>query len=74
MKNKNVNKNIKIVKNDDFTTNNQNEDNELSYLLDMTTQKTEDDQLKEFAQNYSEENDDELNGLYAHYNIVKKKY
>ena len=66
MKNKNVNKNIKIVKNDDFTTNNQNEDNELSYLLDMTTQKTEDDQLKEFAQNYSEENDDELNGLYAH--------
>ena len=72
MKNKNVNKNIKIVKNDDFTTNNQNEDNELSYLLDMTTQKTEDDQLKEFAQNYSEENDDELNGLYAHYNIVKK--
>ena len=30
-----------------------------------------DDQLN-FADNYSEENDDELNGLYAHYNIVKK--
>ena len=27
--------------------------------------------MDEFAKNYSEENDDELNGLYAHYNIVK---
>ena len=29
------------------------------------------DQLK-FAENYNEENDDELNGLYSHYQIVKK--
>ena len=27
---------------------------------------------KNFAENYNEENDDELNGLYSHYNIVKK--
>tara|TARA_B100000579_G_scaffold436853_1_gene464180 strand:+ start:1181 stop:2305 length:1125 start_codon:yes stop_codon:yes gene_type:complete len=33
--------------------------------------KLDKDQLK-FAENYSEENDDELNGLYSHYNIVKK--
>ena len=46
-------------------------DNELSYLVDMKTPLTNDDQ-EDFAQNYSEENDDELNGLYAHYNIVKK--
>ena len=74
MRYKSLNKNIKIVKTDDFASYEQNADNELSYLLDMTTQKTEEEQLKEFAQNYSEDNDDELNGLYAHYNIVKKKY
>ncbi len=46
-------------------------DNELSYLVDMKNPLSNDDQV-DFAQNYSEENDDELNGLYAHYNIVKK--
>ena len=29
-------------------------------------------EIKNFEDNYNEENDDELNGLYSHYNIVKK--
>ena len=37
----------------------------------MVYPKNDEEDLKEFAENYSEENDDELNGLYAHYNIVK---
>jgi radical SAM protein with 4Fe4S-binding SPASM domain len=38
----------------------------------MKYPKIAEDDLNEFAKNYSKENDDELNGLYAHYNIVKK--
>tara|TARA_Y100000992_G_C20850717_1_gene298145 strand:+ start:203 stop:451 length:249 start_codon:yes stop_codon:yes gene_type:complete len=72
MENKKVRKNIKIIKNNELASIQNSEDRELSYLLNMTTQKTEEEQLREFAKNYSEENDDELNGLYAHYNIVKK--
>jgi len=45
--------------------------NESSYLMNDKNSNTNND-LENFAKNYSEENDDELNGLYAHYNIVKK--
>ena len=38
----------------------------------MKKNNTKDKVQEDFAENYSEENDDELNGLYAHYNIVKK--
>ena len=47
-------------------------DSELSYLDSMKSSNNQIDDQLNFADNYSEENDDELNGLYAHYNIVKK--
>ena len=74
MKNYNIKNKLKIFSNSEKSSSikdNENIDNELSYLMDMKNPKVKDD-IEEFAKNYSEENDDELNGLYAHYNIVKK--
>ena len=74
MKNRNLKKKFKVIKNPASTPIKDNSvlENELSYLSDMVYSKDAEDDLYEFAKNYSEENDDELNGLYAHYNIVKK--
>ena len=74
MKNKPLKNKFKVIKNSTSFLDEENKkliDNELSYLADLAYPKNQ-DELDEFAKNYSEENDDELNGLYAHYNIVKK--
>ena len=75
MKNKKLYQNLKVIKNEFLSIEEQNNlDSELSYLINTKKNKENDnDKVQEdFAKNYSEENDDELNGLYAHYNIVKK--
>ena len=74
MKNRNLKNKLKVIKNPASISNEDNPalENELSYLSDMVYPKDVEEDLNEFAKNYSEENDDELNGLYAHYNIVKK--
>ncbi len=75
MKIKSTKKKFRVINNtksSNFLEKNDFLENELSYLSDMVYPKRDEEDLKEFAENYSEENDDELNGLYAHYNIVKK--
>ncbi len=73
MKNKKSHHKLKVIKNEDLTFDNKNSlDSELSFFLNMKKSDTKDKVQEDFAKNYSEENDDELNGLYAHYNIVKK--
>ena len=75
MKNNSTKKKFRVInstKSSNFLEKNDFLENELSYLSDMVYPKNDEEDLKEFAENYSEENDDELNGLYAHYNIVKK--
>lgn len=75
MKNNSTKKKFRVINNtksSNFLEKNNFLDNELSYLSDMVYPKKDEEDLKKFAENYSEENDDELNGLYAHYNIVKK--
>ena len=75
MKNKLLKNKLKVITNSTSFLDRENKnliDNELSYLADLAYPKKNEDELDEFAKNYSEDNDDELNGLYAHYNIVKK--
>ena len=75
MKKDNLKKNLKVIKNKKRISSFEEDkilESELLYLSNIAKPDSDEDDLSDFAENYSEENDDELNGLYAHYNIVKK--
>ena len=62
MKNKPLKNKFKVIKNSTSFLDEENKkliDNELSYLADLSYPKKNQDELDEFAKNYSEENDDE---------------
>ena len=69
MKKDNLIKNLKVIKNKKKISSFEEDkilESELLYLSNIAKPDSDEDDLSDFAENYSEENDDELNGLYAH--------